>query len=540
MKKLLLPLAGLLAASLLTAVPLLQDTFSYTDGPLAGNGTWARGVNSPSSDNPSDYIVVSSGAVLFDWTTATPINNVVRSLWASEDQVSGTIMATFELTVTTAPAAAANVRPGFFCFADSAGSQQRGFVAIQAGSVAGTFNLGIANNSQLGGNYVYDTQDLALNTSYQVMVTFDTTTTSTKLWIGTTDPEAPPQVSISAGGASNAIRRVNMRMYNSDGAGGTTNLGIFKVDNLAVEPLVIAPPPPVVSLPFGDAFAYVDGPLSGQGAWVRGVTDPAAENPSNYIAVNSEQVTFDWTTPTQVNNALRVQWEDEELTAGVIYAAFDLLVTQAPQPITDGTPGFLQFDRSGGGQMRGHVGIQAGSLPDTFQLGISPSSQFVGNFTFAAQDLDINTTYRVMVGYDAATSETRLWIGSDDPQTAPAASAIGSPSVGVRRIQLRLYNYDFDALTPGTNNLGIFHLDNLLVQLETILPVLQISKVADDLFIQWDQPAGQSAVLEYNSALSGTWTTIDTYETTAAPASFDYTDATWDGLTPRFYRLNID
>ena len=538
MKKLLAASTALLAAPLLSASVLLDEDFSYSDGPLAGQGTWARGPSSPASDNPSNHIVVSDGAVLFDWTTAAAINNLVRHIWPADEAVEGTIFAAFDLVVTTAPLSAPEVRPGFFSFGDGAGNQQRGFVGIQAGSVPGTFNLGISNNSQLGGNFTFDTEDLSPGTVYRVMVSFNSFTTATRLWIDTTNPQDAPRVAISAATTSNSLRRVNLRMFNSDGDGGTTNLGVFTLDNLVVTAGEPEEPPPPTVLPYEDAFAYMDGPLSGQGSWQRGTADPTPDNPSDHIVVENEQVKFDWTITEPLNHAVRLQWEDEEMTSGMIYAAFDLRVTQVPQPAVEAAPGFISFDRSGGGQLRGHVGIRAGDQPGTFQLGISPSSQFAINFTFAPQNLSPNTTYRVMVGYDAATSETRLWIGGDNPAAVPAATAIGNPSVGVRRIQLRMYNTDGG---EGTTNLGVFYLDNLFVgTMETVLvPVLHIARVAEGLRVEWDQAPGQSTSLEYNSALEGGWMPLDTFETNAEAERIQFTDTTWDGITPRFYRLDV-
>jgi hypothetical protein len=209
-----------------------------------------------------------------------------------------------------------------------------------------------------------------------------------------------------------------------------------------------------------EAFSYPDGPLTDAAIWARGVTDPSSDNPSEYLVVESGAVRFDWTTDQPVNNAVRHQWASDQLTAGMVYAAFDLTVSVAPQPEPGSRPGFLHFDRSGGGQMRGHVGIRAGTAPDTWQLGISASSQTSGNFSFAAQDLPLDTPFRILVGYNVGTADTTLWIGTDNPEEPAAVTASGSPSTGVRRVQLRLYNSDGGG---GTTNLGIFHLDNLVV-----------------------------------------------------------------------------
>lgn len=209
-----------------------------------------------------------------------------------------------------------------------------------------------------------------------------------------------------------------------------------------------------------ESFSYAAGPLSGQGEWTRGVTTPAADNPSNHLVVEQGSVQFDWTITQPINNAVRRQWESAQLTEGRIYAAFDFRATQAPQPATDARPGFLSFDRSGGGQMRGIVGLRRGTEAGTVQLGVSSSSQAASSFAFAELDLQLDATYRIILGYDIETARTELWIDAADTGSPPAAFAVGNRSDGVRRVQLRLYNTDGGT---GTTNLGIFHIDNLLV-----------------------------------------------------------------------------
>lgn len=209
-----------------------------------------------------------------------------------------------------------------------------------------------------------------------------------------------------------------------------------------------------------DNFAYADGPLTGQGPWVRGVSSPSADDPSDHIAVEDGAVKFDWTTAAPVNNALRAQWSEDQLTEGMIHAAFDIRVADAPLPADNVRPGFFSFDRSGGSQARGWVGLRAGTESGTYQLGVSASSQLGSNFIFSENDLETGVTYRVNVGYNIATARTDLWIDAEDTSVTPAATATGSTSTGVRRVQLRLYNSDGG---EGTTNLGVFYLDNLLV-----------------------------------------------------------------------------
>jgi hypothetical protein len=224
-----------LLATSLTATIILNEGFDYPDGPLQGQGTWVRGVMSPSADNPSDYIVVDNGAVRFDWTTTDPVNNGVRTFFDPDQTLTtGMLYGIFDFRATQAPQAETEVRPGFISFASSDGSQQRGFVGLQAGSEAGTFQLGVSPRSQVGTAFSFS-QDLQLNVTYSVMVGFNIETEATSLWINSTNPASVADVIVGTTDlTNNGMRRVNLRMYNTDGDTGTTNLGIFEIDNLVV------------------------------------------------------------------------------------------------------------------------------------------------------------------------------------------------------------------------------------------------------------------------------------------------------------------
>jgi len=264
---------------------------------------------------------------------------------------------------------------------------------------------------------------------------------------------------------------------------------------------LLATPLLLSALPFyEDSFTYPDGPLSGQGLWQRGVTDPAADTPSDYLVIENGAVKFDWTASTRINNAVRVQWFDAGILEGTVYAAFDFTAQQAPVDASAARPGFFSFDRSGGGQMRGFVGLRAGTVPGTVQLGVSASSQTAVNFTYVNQNLEVGTTYRVMVAFDAATGQTRLWIGTDNPQATPAEHVFGNSSTGtgIRRAQFRLSNTDGVAGGTGVTNMGIFTVDNLVVSMDGPAPAVVLpadpAKVFLFLLIGQSNMAGRGAV----------------------------------------------
>jgi len=210
---------------------IAADSFDYADAPLAGQGNWVRG---PNSDNPSNHLTVVDGTVRFDWTTPTPLNNVVRLLWAESNTVfDDWIYATFDLRVLQPPQSATNLRPGFLSFGNSNGNEQRGLVGLRPGAQPGTFRLGISSRGQSEEAFHYVAADLSPGTNYTVTLGFDAATEETALWIDQLD-KAGPLLRIAGEGTNSGIRRVNLRLDNRDGAEGTTNLGIFTLDNLAI------------------------------------------------------------------------------------------------------------------------------------------------------------------------------------------------------------------------------------------------------------------------------------------------------------------
>lgn len=303
---------------------ILGDAFDYADGPLAGQGGWARGPSSPASDNPSNHIVVEDGAVLFDWTTAAPLNNLVRLIWPAERVVEADwIYATFDLRATEPPQAAPDVRPGFFSFGDGSGNQQRGFVGIQAGTTPGTFRIGVSSRSQLGNAFTFAPVDLSPDLTHSVTVGFHAGTEVTALWINPADTEAAPDVYLTGTGTNNGIRRVNLRLYNAGGEGGTTNLGVFTLDNLTVsaaDPALAAP----AANPSGDGLANLLKFALGLDPRM-----PTAENAPRIVRENGG-LTFHYTRNPLAEGVELIVKFSEDLTNWSPYAG-------APETVTEGS-----------------------------------------------------------------------------------------------------------------------------------------------------------------------------------------------------------
>jgi hypothetical protein len=215
---------------------LIDEPFTYPDGPLAGNGLWGRGPNSPQSDNPSNHIVISDNAVFFDWTTDQPLNNVVRWIWNAANLVTDQwLYASFDLEVTQAPLEATNARPGFLSFGDSSGNQHRGFVGLRKGNGNNAYQLGVSSSSQLANPFVFAPIDLDPLVRYRITLGFHAGNEDTALWIDSDFRKDAPDIYVTGNGSNTGIRRVILRLFNSDGDSGTTDLGQFLLDNLTIE-----------------------------------------------------------------------------------------------------------------------------------------------------------------------------------------------------------------------------------------------------------------------------------------------------------------
>lgn len=208
--------------------------------------------------------------------------------------------------------------------------------------------------------------------------------------------------------------------------------------------------------------SYSDGLLSGQGSWTRA---PSTDDPATQPAVSSGSVFFDWPSTAAVNSATnRLVASEDQLATGWLYVAFDLRVSVAPTTDVTGLdslrPGFFALRNSAGSANRGRIGINPGSLADTFTLGVSSGSQLQSSYNFAGSDLNLNTDYTVVLGYNIDTTAAQIWINPADQTALPVASAAGSNSVqSIRRITLGIDNNDG---AGGFSNMGQFTLDNLM------------------------------------------------------------------------------
>jgi hypothetical protein len=212
---------------------------------------------------------------------------------------------------------------------------------------------------------------------------------------------------------------------------------------------------------YSDNFdGYTNGPLADTANWSRA---PSSANPSSFPVISGGAVSFDWNNVSDdtVFAANHTVDSANIVESGMLYASFTFNASRAPSSAVGDVeyPGFFGFRNSDGSAVRGRIGINPGSTSGTFNLGISSGSQNQSAYTFSAIDLNPNTTYTVVFGYNVDTTGGQLWINPTNSAASPDATIAGSNSQrGIRRVALNIRN------KVETNvDLGAFTLDNLVV-----------------------------------------------------------------------------
>ncbi len=194
------------AATTAQASVLANETFTYNNGNLVGNGGWAA-----HSGAGSVPVQVTSGAAVLAQGSLTreDVNLGVTAIGAGQTYYAG-----FDLTN-----AGGNQTVYFAHFLQGA-STFRGRVFITAGS-SGDFTVGLSDTATL--NQTWAT-GLTFGTTYRVVVSYDFDTGTNKLWV---NPATESSTSLTATGtASTAVAGFALRQ-----AAGNS---VQTIDNLIV------------------------------------------------------------------------------------------------------------------------------------------------------------------------------------------------------------------------------------------------------------------------------------------------------------------
>ncbi|MFQ3305185.1 MAG: hypothetical protein ACI9JT_001004 [Polaribacter sp.] len=187
---------------------ILAEDFSYTDGSLVGNSTWAT-----ESGTPGDFLISSGKAVI---QHGTPSEDVKFAF----DSGAGDVYVGFDFSVDDlgAPYSGGSDYE-YFAHIDF-----KARLDVQAGANGGDFTVGISSGgSTAEANW---SADLTFGDTYRVILKFDQVTGLAQLWI---NPSASSDTSIS-GTESGAATVENFDLRQSDSSENET----VRLDDLMI------------------------------------------------------------------------------------------------------------------------------------------------------------------------------------------------------------------------------------------------------------------------------------------------------------------
>ena len=233
--------AFLLSATLTGAALLLNDTFSYPDGPLVT----ATGSPWTTYSGTTGQVKVVSGRIFLSRVNTEDVQAALAGQpYAS---TSGAILyVSFKINYTNLPSSAGSYFAEFKN--DGTGFHARIF-AQTAGAATGAFRIGIANAGSMP-SAVFNA-DLQTNTDYTIVARLAVSNVVSTLWL---NPTAETNAGVTATDTASAVTITSFG-FREDGSSGT--IGNFFVDDLRVgttfpDVVTNAPPlerPAIVSQP---------------------------------------------------------------------------------------------------------------------------------------------------------------------------------------------------------------------------------------------------------------------------------------------------
>jgi hypothetical protein len=217
----------------LEAAVLLSEDFDYPNGALTNvsGGKWAL-----HSGNGAG-LFVKNGAAELDSSTDVLRDDVHAPLAGApiKPDSGASLFASFDVKLVVLPKGAG----GYFAhFKDSGTTYRARVYATTSGAPAGYYRLGIANG---GTAFVALQTNLALNTTYRVMVRYDVASAASALWVNRAAETDPAVLATDSATAAEMVSFA-LRQSLSSGAGA----GKVILDNLVVTSSFSAPVAPVV------------------------------------------------------------------------------------------------------------------------------------------------------------------------------------------------------------------------------------------------------------------------------------------------------
>lgn len=218
-------------ASILTAAPafgtvLLDDSFTYTDGALVGQGGWGQTgtvVTNPIQVSSGQAVLGTSGQDAYKGLSASAPNTPGNSLYTGAD-----------VTVTAAQATG----DYFLHLSDPLATSSNFYQRVFAKASGGGFVLGLVDNSGTGSVITYGTNILNLGQTYRVVVgwTFvaGTTNDTFKLYVDPADASEPSNTPYLTHTWTSTLAEPAQLAAANLRQGSASNAPSVKVDNLVV------------------------------------------------------------------------------------------------------------------------------------------------------------------------------------------------------------------------------------------------------------------------------------------------------------------
>jgi endonuclease/exonuclease/phosphatase family metal-dependent hydrolase len=217
-KKITFCIAGfLLSATLARAALLLNDSFSYPNGPLVADsgGVWLHHSGS------AGEVMVSSGRVLLSEANTEDVNAPLAGQPYISSGATNVFYASLTMKFTSLPSSGGAY---FAHFKDSSTGFRARIWALTSGAASGKFRLGISSTS---GSVINATLpvDLSLNTDYTVVTRLANDNSVSTLWV---NPESESDASVSTSESASSFTVVSYALRENTGEGA------LSLDNLRV------------------------------------------------------------------------------------------------------------------------------------------------------------------------------------------------------------------------------------------------------------------------------------------------------------------
>ncbi|MBI3849523.1 MAG: immunoglobulin domain-containing protein [Verrucomicrobia bacterium] len=201
---------------------LLNDSFSYTNGPLVtvSGGKWIH--HSPSGSATGE-VAVASEQIILNRSNAEDVSALLAGQPYSSAGTTNIFYASFTVRFTTLPSAGGNYFAHFKDAGASSGFGARVW-AFTSAAAPGMFRLGISSTSSTIISATNPT-DLALNTDYQVVTRLVNSNSIATLWI---NPASESDPSISSAEAPATVTVATYAFREDSG------IGVMSIDDLRV------------------------------------------------------------------------------------------------------------------------------------------------------------------------------------------------------------------------------------------------------------------------------------------------------------------